>query len=105
MSDFVVVYGEDPLPEGAVYEIANGRKRHVTSDEWSEVLKGVVMDAAGGVPDHAPWQPVAFVANGWAAQRPARNGRRGVRRHCDRPYRGSPTGSSSPPASCSSSPA
>jgi N-acetylmuramoyl-L-alanine amidase len=66
MADFVVVYGEDPFPDGAVYEIVNGRKRWVDPDEWAEVLKGVVMDAAGGVPDHQPWQPVAFVANGWA---------------------------------------
>jgi hypothetical protein len=68
MSDFVVSYGMDAqgIPNGAVYEMVNGRKRPVWSDEWFEILKGVAQREDGSVPDHAPWQPVAAVTNGWA---------------------------------------
>lgn len=68
MSEFVISYGMDEqgIPNGAVYEMAHGKKRSVSSDEWYEILKGVVMGPDGSVPDHAPWQPVATVCNGWA---------------------------------------
>jgi hypothetical protein len=64
---YVVAYGDIPglAGDGAIYEVAGGRRRHVTSDEWYEVLKGVVMGPDGSMPLHSPWQPVAFVTNGY----------------------------------------
>jgi hypothetical protein len=63
---YVVTYGGVAgLPDGAIYEVAGGRRRHVGPDEWFEVLKGVVMTPDGSVPLHAPWTPVAFVTNGY----------------------------------------
>lgn len=53
------------LPDGAVFEIVHGARRNVSSDEWFEVIKGVMADRNGAVPPHDPWQPVAFVTNGW----------------------------------------
>lgn len=65
MSDFVILYGMPDVPDGSVYEVAGGKRRHVSGEEWWEVLKGVVMAPDGSVPIHDPWQPVAFVANGY----------------------------------------
>jgi hypothetical protein len=69
MSDFVIVYGMEPqgVPEGTIFEVVQGRKRWVSAEEWWEVLKGVVMGGDGSVAPHEPWQPVAFVTNGWFA--------------------------------------
>jgi len=64
---YVVSYGDVPGldGDGAIYEVAAGKRRHVSSDEWYQVLKGVVMGADGSVPLHSPWTPVAFVTNGY----------------------------------------
>jgi hypothetical protein len=67
MSDFVIIYGIPDVADGTVLEIVQGHKRHVAADEWWEVLKGVVMAPDGSVPVHHPWQPVAFVTNGYYA--------------------------------------
>jgi hypothetical protein len=69
MSDFVVIYGMtgEGVADGTVLEIRAGSKRHVDAGEWWEVLKGVVMAPDGSVPHHQPWQPVAFVTNGYYA--------------------------------------
>jgi hypothetical protein len=63
---YTVNYGTDAgLPDGAVYELVHGTKRLVGSDEWYQVLKGVMADRAGVVAAHDPWTPVAYIANGW----------------------------------------
>lgn len=64
---YVVNYGTDVpgLPDGAVYELIHGKRRNVSGDEWYQVLKGVMCNRDGSMPDHDPWQPVAFMANGW----------------------------------------
>jgi hypothetical protein len=67
MSDFVVIYGIPDVADGTVLELVQGTKRHVSGDEWWQVLKGVVMAPDGSVPTHHPWQPVAFVTNGYYA--------------------------------------
>lgn len=53
------------LPDGAVYEVIHGKRRNVTGDEWYQVLKGVLCNRDGSMPAHDPWQPVAYMANGW----------------------------------------
>lgn len=66
MPMYVISYGAIPgLEDGGVYELDGGGRRHVTSDEWHQVLKGVAQNADGSWPSHEFWQPLAHVANGW----------------------------------------
>lgn len=67
MADFVVIYGIPDVADGTVLELVHGTKRYVSSDEWWQVLKGVVAGPDGVVPHHEPWQPVATFTNGWYA--------------------------------------
>lgn len=63
---FQVSYDEATgLPDGSVWELIHGKRRNVGADEWYQVLKGVMADRDGNVPEHEPWTPVATVANGW----------------------------------------
>lgn len=65
-STYQVSYGaEVGLPDGSVWELVHGTRRNVTADEWYQVLKGAMADRAGVVPPHEPYQPVAYLANGW----------------------------------------
>lgn len=67
MPIYRISYGDIPGldGDGAVYELVGGARRHVSSDEWTQVLKGVAQNRDGSWAAHEFWQPTAPVANGW----------------------------------------
>jgi hypothetical protein len=70
MGTYRVSYGVPGLGEGGIYEILAGMRRHVSSDEWYEVLKGVAQRPDGTWPTHDTTHPppLASMANGWQLQ-------------------------------------
>lgn len=67
MATYRISYGDIPGldGDGAIYELIGGTRRHVTADEWGQVLKGVAQNRDGTWPEYVSWQPRAAQANGW----------------------------------------